>query len=266
MARRSYLQRIAEPLLPGQPVLFPLSRAAPDEARPAVAVSPPTPGVAQDVPKSLRRAPASAARAVQAMPGLAPAAPAAAQSGAPTLKPAAEPAAVAEAGPPAPILRADPLTAAGPETRAALEESAPTGEGDTGAQRLFDTAAPSTSIVTALASPSVPAPRAVAVATSSAAAVPDAAPTAVRSVLPAAAADAPERPPPTVAMPPADAAAERTRTAPSIHIGTIEVRTAAPALPAPAAPPAAIPSVPRAAPADAAPARGYGWRFGLIQG
>jgi len=50
--------------------------------------------------------------------------------------------------------------------------------------------------------------------------------------------------------------------APRVHIGTVEVRSAAPMLPPRATQRAA--AAPRT---DAAPiARGYAWRFGLVQG
>ena len=58
VARRSYLQRIAEPLRPGDPVLFAVPRPPPGEARAAVEM-PPTPR-----PAAALHAPAHSHRAV----------------------------------------------------------------------------------------------------------------------------------------------------------------------------------------------------------
>jgi hypothetical protein len=83
MARRSYLERVAEPLPPGQPVLFAAPRPAADSVRPAVAskaqtaaqpasppkpTSAPSPATAPEPPP--RRA--AARNAVPAAPGSGP--------------------------------------------------------------------------------------------------------------------------------------------------------------------------------------------------
>ena len=90
MARRSYLKRVAEPLPPGQPMLFALPRPAPDAVRPVAApkartASAPAPKSATAAaPKTTamsRSAPAAAAAPILRFDATSDAAPAAVGSG-----------------------------------------------------------------------------------------------------------------------------------------------------------------------------------------
>jgi hypothetical protein len=200
MARQSYLQRIAEPLRPRDPVLFAMPRPPQSEAR-----------AAAEVPVAKPAAPASSRRASsRVVPNPAPAPPNAART------PAPEP------------------------VEAATETPAPT---ERTAAGVF---IPPASMSARTALDPAPAPREIG---------------SMRDMIAAAMGvtigpEPPGGPPPSpLSMPSAGSA-----PAPRIHIGTVEVRSAAPP-PAPTPPTAAAPRM------DATPiSRGYAWRFGLIQG
>jgi len=274
MARRSYLQRIAEPLRARDPVLFAVRGAGPDEARPAVA-----PAV------SAAGAPASAAAGHGAPPRAAPssaplaATPLAARASTPRGKsrPGAEPAPTGPTNPtaePSPGPLGSPLavTAAGvphaqppsiaatPETDILQATSRADPFGETG--RETPDLAP---ITPASAQFERRPPTSRRLASSPPAAAQASGSTRVPE------ADTREDialEPTIVRLPPAAASTRASGSkaaAPRIHIGTVEVRSAAPApAPAPVLPPTAAPAAPRA---DAGPiARAYAWRFGLVQG
>jgi hypothetical protein len=272
MARRSYLQRIAEPLRARDPVLFAVRGAGPDEARPAVASAVSDAGAPANALAG-RGAPAraSSASAPSVAPPLATAAPlprnATRTGAAPAPIGPANPIVEPTPGPPrSPMAAAaadlphtgPPIIAATPETdiRQSSSHADSFGEAGHGMPEF---------------APITPA-----------AAQADRRPPALRRLAssPPAAAQAPgsARPPEAeqredialepmiVRLPPAAAstrAAGPGTTAPRIHIGTVEVRSAAPPS-APVPPPAAAPAAPRA---DAGPiTRAYAWRFGLVQG
>ena len=253
MARRSYLQRIAEPLRANDPVLFALPHPAPDEARPA-AMNPILASGAVSTTPMLRRAPA---RAISS-----PAPVAASGSSVPPAPAAVAPAdAVANAMPDAagtpafqassaerhaaaaePGMRSAPPRS--PEPVQAPDESpkpAPAGHRVAGFVRqpppaTFQAAPPSAAFEVAAASPGI---------------APSGTPDALQ-------AEPARRQPPSPAAPMPNTGS----AAPRIHIGTVEVRSAAPP-PAPVPPPTAARSTP---PAAAPISRGYAWRFGLVQG
>ena len=262
MARRSYLQRIAEPLRAGDPVLFAVPHAGADETRPAAQ---PSASIAAAPPgrATLRR------RATGRDPQHAPVADRATRS-APLPEAAAPADAILSAAPDAATSQPPPAprelpTQPRPAAEARTTPSAPDHPAATEQQR--EPAPAARAIATAASPPpswsvaptplTEPPPAGIAAARTSETE------TSAAAAHPTAAAIVPEpivAPQPTPAsMPSAVASA-----APRIHIGTVEVRASAPA-PAPA-PPAA--TTPRGAPrGDATPiSRGYAWRFGLIQG
>jgi len=250
MARRSYLQRIAEPLCAGDPVLFAVPHPAPDEARPAAMNPTLASGAASSAPL-LRRAPAradslpapvaasrpflpQARAAVAPADAVANAMPDAAGTSAFQASSAERHAAAAEPG-----MRSAPPRS--PEPVQAPDEShepAPAEDRVAGFVRqppsaTFHAAPPSAAFEVAAASP-----HAVGIA-------PSGTPDALQ-------AEPAHRQPPS----PAATTPNTGSAAPRIHIGTVEVRSAAP-------PPAAA----RPAPPAAAPiSRAYAWRFGLVQG
>jgi len=287
MARRSYFQRIAEPLVPGKPVLSAVPRPAVDEARPAAAAPGirPSPVPAAETPAPvLRRSPADGNRPVA---GYAPARPGAIAAAAPAAtQDVSAPGAVSLAAPaPAVSPATDGVEAVEPAPRLALSDDvglprdfgAPAGFPD------FEPGVPEVardSVARPLAdgpplepvrraeppAPDAPVDRwADAPAARMAPTAPTAEPVART---PAPPATWPGYPPaPIVAVNPSANLAGPAH----IHIGTIEIRSTPPQAPAPQPPPA-----PARAPAAAGSAfganaaapvsRGYGWRFGLIQG
>jgi actin cytoskeleton-regulatory complex protein PAN1 len=260
MARPTYLQRIAEPLRPGEPVLFAVPRPAPDEARPAAE----TPSVGPSAP--LRRS-------------------AAAPRAAATQTDAASPR--RQAGAVATLADGEltPARPAGSAARPAVDRD------ETRARRL-----PAPGSVAATAGEAIaPEPRSMArpPLASTSGVLRDASLRAApqheevldgtkedlslrsrhrrrlegrtesiqAAGIPAAAVEHPPSlapSPPGSTAPPPSPSPSTAPPSPRLHIGTIEVRSAAP-------PP---PPVARAAPQPGAAAlsRGYGWRFGLVQG
>jgi hypothetical protein len=263
MARRSYLQRIAEPLRARDPVLFAVRGAGPDEARPAVAPAVPdtaTPANAATArgtpPRTSALAPVTTAPAprrtvqvdeapatMETVSGIAETLPSAMSSpGKRTIGDAPQPPTIA-AMPETEILRSSPRADSFGEIQRGTPDLAPI----TPAAVNIDNRPPSARRVTST-QPAV-------AQTSGTAKTPP----------------ADEREDvtfePIVVRPPSTTASTRTAgreaAAPRIHIGTVEVRSAAPP-PTPVPPPAAAPAAPRA---DAGPiARAYAWRFGLVQG
>ena len=196
VARRSYLQRIAEPLRPGDPVLFAVPRPPPGEARAAVEM-PPTPR-----PAAALHAPAHSPRAEA------------------RLAPATSPNAAHKPA---------PAEAAAESTLAPTENAAASGE-------LPPASSSARTSLQPAPAPREPAPDMIA-----------------RARLVTIEPEAPGEPL-------LSTSSSGSAPAPRIHIGTVEVRSAAP--PAPARPAARV--LPRT---DAAPiSRGYAWRFGLVQG
>jgi len=272
MAHRSYFQRIAEPVRLGDPLLFAMPRAAPDEARPPAVPPAAATTVTPSAASVLRRAPARAApplapAALPATPSVVPATPStvpaipSAQVPAIATPANAAPRGLASAVPPpaaAPAVPAPPpgpLSAAEPGRRSASVPAADV-PASPGARRE-ETAATDfvgpPSFATGLAAPAPaaaelpsvfrPAPR---TAQSTSDGVPGAR-SGARHAEPVI------RPPASLAAPPSSSSAGVVP--PRIHIGTVEVRSAAPVLP-------------HAAPGSAAApiSRGYAWRFGLVQG
>ncbi len=187
MARRSYLQRIAEPLRSGDPVMFAVPRPPPGEARAAAGMPSPAPQAPATRWQTLAR-------------------------------------------------RAPAVTAASPDEAATrLFVPEPTA-------RAADGVAAPPSPLSASPLPGSPVRSATAFAPETVAIAPP---------------PAGEAPPPPISM-----SGNASVAPPRIHIGTVEVRSAAPAPPPPAAA-----TAPVARRADVATiARGYAWRFGLIQG
>jgi len=254
MARRGYLQRIAEPLTPGEPVLFAVPGPAAEDARPAVTA----------------RRPAGAAPAAAAPANPAPIL--RRQQAARGEKAVADqkPVPVADPGPP----QADPNAAPrGAKQIPALNANMPQ-----------DWAAPAPAFAPPAATTepgektppaSTPQPALSPIPPGEAASEPASVPTQYAATWPAEHLPAPrtprypqshpeEEPAPDAPRWPAPRAAAKNTEPPRIHIGTIEIRTTTP--PAPAAPPPG--AAPAAAPRATAPSppRGYAWRFGLVQG
>jgi ribonuclease E len=256
MARRSYLQRIAEPLRAGDPALFALPHPSPGERRPAAelptsrpAAPPPAPAlhrgaaVAADVDAVVAPTADRAAPSPDAIVSAHPIAPAAPRAGSAPAWPAARP---LEAVGKREALRAARAQPRAPEPSPALAPAA-----------ALATASPERALEGRTAATAA-SPGSVAVPARPAATMPASAETSAPRTI--SVARDPEvfpgiRPPAPTAMPQSDP------PPPRIHIGIVEVRSAAP-------PPARAPQPAAAAPrADAAPiARGYAWRFGLLQG
>ena len=275
MSRQSYLQRIAEPLRAGDPVLFAVPRPLPTDARapieaPATRLDAAEPGRAT----TLRRRAASNA-ATRAAPDTS-AVGIGAQTTAPAIADttASTPAPTVIAPPPSHGIAAtdDDAARRAPALRPALTETqlrpaTPAPNEPAIARTLTSTAgAPPDRAST----PRHSASTWTAAPSASDSAAPDLAPpdmTVADIVAPAArpeAAAIAAQPPPAAISPPTPMATPATGAtlAPRIHIGTVEVRAAPP--PAAASSPRAAPAAPRGA---AAPiARGYAWRFGLPQG
>jgi hypothetical protein len=290
-AARSYLHRIAEPLRPGDPVLFAMPQASFEEARPPAqphgavlpawsaasdASAPPVlrrKALRPDVPGERPVTPAGL------LPAMAPPVETAPQSAPPAVAPRApalgRPAAspdrfVSDAGDG--VFAGQDRAADAPPGRSA---DAPGARSVIAREGLANAAGPSAHALAADAGQlSSPAQATGAPALRAAPRVADASP---RQVEPEPAAASPgvrqaARPavpiaPATrqvAALPPAVSGAPAP---PRIYIGTVEVRSAAP-------PPAPVPqqAAPRAAPrglaaAEGTPlARAYAWRFGLVQG
>jgi hypothetical protein len=256
MARRSYLQRIAEPLRSGDPVLFAVPRPAPDEARPAAETRTSAAAAPSTAPVLRRRAIGSAAPASPAAPPAtagaahpAPppeavasvAAPADAESApAPPAFPAISPAVVDEHDMPAvPFPPPAAVVTAEEKRERAPRESI---GGVFASPRSVPAALPFDPAPGAAPGESAGKPEAIAAGPGPVAREPDPFPP-----------PAPLAPLPTTASPPT----------PRIHIGTVEVRSAAvppPPLPSSIAAPPASPANTMAIP------RAYTWRFGLVQG
>ncbi len=276
MARRRYLQRIAAPIAPGEPVLFPVPTPAAEDARPAVPARKP-PASPAAAPSA---GPPGVVRRKQAARGEISAAAQKSLPAANTIAPRNEPDPAPPAAPP-------PAAAPGQSHQAPAGNAEP--PEDWAAWPAPAAAAPAAAAPAAAASavefPSATASRATSgpifngdsfIAPSGAAdlgaadsgaavmapghAAPDAAWPAERIPAPMTRRFAPPLPSEDAA--PAGPQAEPPR----IHIGTIEIRTTTP--PAPAAPPPTQVAPPPAAPraTTASPPRGYAWRFGLIQG
>lgn len=254
MARRTYLQRVAEPLRAGDPVLFAVPHAPPDEARPAA-----NPII---TPASPRAAALSVSRRAEAsLPITQPQAPSA--QGQPRLD-AAPPAVspeIAASGVQAPSERRSE-DGQDPPLPVRLQPPAPTDRTRVDivdAMRLPGEPLPSVATPDFISTPDSGAVEAAARSQAAASPAPR-----MRSPEPAAQPQARLDDPVHPAQPgPATTAARDPAPAPRLHIGTIEVRASAPQ-----APPMPQPAV-RAAPSrqDAAPlSRAYGWRFGLVQG
>jgi hypothetical protein len=271
------LQRIAEPLRAGDPVLFAVPRPLPAEARAPVEAPATSPDAAEPTrAATLRRRPASNA-ATRTAPNVS----------------AAEVSTTATANPPAPADTAAvaPAAIAPPPSRSVV---ATDDEGIAGRPPAVPPAEPRLRFAArapnerATARPPAstagsPADRAAAPhrLTSMWTATPSA-PDVMSSDFPASETTAPDiiapaarpvsagiaaEPPPASISPPTPMATPVIGAAPAprIHIGTVEVRTA----PSPAAPVAASPArgaaaAPRGGTAPIA--RGYAWRFGLVQG
>lgn len=260
VAGRTYLQRIAQPLRPGDPVLFAIPQVAPDDARP-----PATLPVASVTPASgpvLRRTPS---RVASPAPMQAPSprsavspAPADATAPPPALSAHGTDSAIASPAP-APVVageqalntrRADPPAVQAPFVAAPVHMGVPTASPLEA--RTTEAVAPIAPAPAPLTSEPPAASVAAAIDPPAARAINDAVPLPNRVTLPALRLPG--------ATPPGDAGSPPP---PRIHIGTVEVRAAPPPAPVP------VPqSAPRAASRpDAAPiSRGYAWRFGLVQG
>jgi len=260
VAGRTYLQRIAQPLRPGDPVLFAMPQVAPDDARP-----PATPPVASAAPASgsvLRRTPSRVAS------------PAPMQAASP--RSAASPAPADTTAPPPAMSAHGPDIAIAPPAPApfvAGEQALITGAALSAIQAPLGAAPPSVDLpaasplevrTTETVAPIAPTPTvstrepisasvaAAAIDAPAARATYDDVPMPDRVALP------PLRLP--GAPPPADGCGPPP---PRIHIGTVEVRAAPPPAPVPV-PQAASRAASRS---DVAPiSRGYAWRFGLVQG
>jgi hypothetical protein len=314
MARRTYLQRVAEPLSPGNPMLFTVPRPAIEDAQPAILAAPEQ--TAPATAPMLRREPArdipgprgkvsavasdpaqsdltrsDLARSNLARSDLAHTGPVAAE-GTPRRAPAGDiPGPRDRGSATAPDPKQSDQARTGPVAAEAAPVAAPSSalsahvpfttlpvETWSASNRTIENASGPGRSSVAAAGPSL-----FSVVPASQAEPP------IQS-LPAAAhaADVSQRPAPVFAealpiapatdpvpMPPprefarSASTKDSEATAPRIHIGTIEVRTASPPVPSPAPPPP--PTAPHAAlnatPRAAAPpvARAYGWRFGLIQ-
>lgn len=257
MARGSYLNRIAEPLRVGDPVLFSVPQASLEEARPRAA---------SGRPEALRRA---AVAPEPIAPGIAPpdAIPGA-------LVPLSQvPVPSAEVAPPQTAGASDAAYAVAFPAQASAAalpvhaEPAPAGSAFSSAVAEPVGSLPPAAQVdqvpsTTPGSPAVPEPGARAVREFVEA--PPGAMAAVRAAAPTDSASAVSlQPSPQAAAEPRPAAG--AATPPRLHIGTIEVRSTAPQpqppVPVPEAPPVAPPSTVRTP-----LARGYGWPFGLAQG
>jgi hypothetical protein len=255
MSRRSYLQRIAEPLRPGDPVLFAVPQPSPAEARPTAEMPTSHPAA------TLRRATTDVASTTAAKApgtGVAPAAPPAAGAAPPRgviardQRLATAPFAASSApSPPLAAKRATPLSAYdAPAPRTAMEEHPDPTAGEAAVESSF---APSP-----IPPGRVSAPHAMAL--DPVRSEPPISVAPVPRAIPNASAPEPLHRPPYA---PLASSADRAAPAPRVHIGTVEVRSSAPT-PAPAPAPPAAPAAPHRA---ATPiARGYAWRFGLIQG
>jgi hypothetical protein len=277
MARRSYLQNIAEPLSPGDPVLFSVPRAAADEARPA-AVRQGPPGGAPASPALgtpvLRRKQAGDAAPTIASTHI----PGAALSG-PASAPMSPGFGGAGDAPITPGVPAAPVTAvagASAEPPGARDESLPIAIAPLRVADAFVPAAGSGSTIPMplAGAPELPWPPLTHVATlgsarAAAAVSPDSPGSAkIPAVIEhrtVAHASPVAMLPPVASVAPAD----RNGAAPvRLHIGTIEVRTTPPQVPPPAPHVPAAQTYARDSSVDGSiqVSRGYGWRFGLFQG
>jgi len=299
MARRSYLERIAEPLPPGEPVLFAVPRPAVDEARPAAAPraqTAPAPAAPAATP-SLRRA--AAGNALAAVPGsltaaaAAPAAPAATPSlrrvaasnalvAVPGSLTAAPPLAAtrSSSAPASPVFESAPIAPPPVADAPAMRAEPPDfSEPTQPSNRALEIGPPLDAVSRVVADPppfsfrAEPSPQVLPPAAKPASASSKPTLTAAAAVPIVRAADPiPSQLPPAAVLSLNISQAESPNSSgaapPRIHIGTIEVRTSPP--PAPVPPPSPTPLQPasHAPPGGAAAqfSRAYSWRFGLIQG
>jgi hypothetical protein len=278
MARRGYLQRIAAPLIPGEPVLFPVPGPSLEDARPVAPARRPA-AIAPAGPAAIvRRKQAARAKMAAAQEPIQPAGKAAPR-GESTAPAPAEPGQTkahhadspedwavwpARAGAmPQPAAEPMNVPAAQAPNAEAPRAEAPRGET---LRPAFDGNSAVPSGVPDAGATVNPPERAAPATTWSAEDLP--APAAQRRALslpPEDPASAPDWPAGPGSAAPWSAATHAAP--PRIHIGTIEIRTTTP--PPAAVPPPPAPTVPPAtAPRAAAPSpqRGYAWRFGLIQG
>jgi hypothetical protein len=266
MARRSYLSRIAEPLRVGDPVLFAVPQAAPEEARPHILAG---------QPKALRRAVVGPER-VPAEAGTPP-----------------RVAAMLQAPMEAPMqVRGAPegasLPIAPPSAREPVAAAVPRRQMDPSAPRVQPEAAPTALPFVPGAMrdmPSLPRHADVTAEPADAAGPDRSLPSAplqagttesfrgpLRLEPAASSPQAAVAAPPQHPSEPAAVAAQRSPVAstasaapPRLHIGTIEVRSTTPQPPPSAPSPASGLATPGSA-VRAPLARGYGWPFGLAQG
>ena len=244
MAPRSYLSRIAQPLVAGDPVLWSTPRPAADEARPAATT-------ATSAPLQRKAAGAPKAQTPAATPSVVPAIISA--------SPAAIDAMPLE--PPAPVAsQAAPDFEPIPTSHLDMDQAAPNPVAASPAEATASVR--SVSPTPTAASPPDPTSDAFQAAR----AEPQVAPRPIRRAEPGAADLSSLTPAEIAPVSPAERAAAADRPdAPRLHIGTIEVRSStlapvAPPLPAPAQ------AAPSARSAASPIGRAYAWRFGLVQG
>jgi hypothetical protein len=272
MARRSYLQRIAEPLRAGEPVLFAVPGAGPEDARPATASAVVESGVASN-PSTLRRAadratspsavakPERATQIVQTPRAVASSTAVdvnPAQVSMPSTAGPIAPAQSREFHTPVAPLETEAFAPLSPQARSAVAATTRTVVTERVAADFIDSEPLSSAEVVppAVADASIDSPSAGEAQTRR-----DTDPS-LRQVSPAEIDFEPisRQPPPLAVSKPrlrADTASPR------IHIGTVEVRSAAP----PPTPAQASTAAHAASRTDATPiSRAYAWRFGLVQG
>lgn len=256
MAGRSYLQRIAEPLRRGDPVLFAIPSATPDEARPFATARAAPITTASSAPV-VRRKPLAVAPPVASAP-----APAALASSSAPLS-AADASVIEEqvATPPVSVSRAQAIPL---DMDHAPEHPAP--------PLVPPTAEPADRVPFEQVASSPIAAADIETGYSQQETIPGSHP-ASQEVAPAVAPGATQQTSPmtmtTSTEPPLSDAPSSpqyspraTAAPPRIYIGTVEVHAVAPSPPTTPDPaPVAAPSVP-----SAPISRGYGWRFGLVQG
>lgn len=266
MARRSYLARIAQPVRPGEPLVWSIPHPPAEEARPPAMMSTPFPAPATAQPPAPTPArppiaPTTTRRTDTALgPPRPPMNPAATARDAPGERVPSETAGEI-ARPPARLFEVEATNASAPpvEATAAPHHTAPgageapsTGSPDTAAAlRMKARPQPSqdrleSTLEPPLRPPASSPPQLVAASIAA----------AERPLL----ADAPLPP-----APPARLSATRREdgAAPRLHIGTIEIRA-----PEPAPPPEPVvrSAANRPAPSPATIGRAYPWRYGLVQG
>jgi len=289
MARRSYLQRLAEPVAAGEAALFPLHRPDAAEARPATAVKSPL-GPAVAAAPALRRTPGSAVtasasgRAASPPTALRPSSPTGdAQSSeppevdqAPRTHEAPPIADRTETLPPiAARTRTSPPIASAIPRPAPIPADLPDPDAPaSGPTNVFGDPAGIGADWRIAATPASARPRSLGLppAPVTGSEIPALPTTAIAPPHQAAAIAEPvSAPQPGIAprLPePLQPISARTSDPASlrIHIGTIEVRTTPPPAPQPSPPAAPVPTGASRDSASVPVSRGYGWRFGLSQG